>query len=151
MEATVDSGRRRRESKEVGHMEAIIEYLGGAKFSAEARGHRVVSDQPFENSGTDMGMTPPELLLASLGTCAGYYAAQYLRARSLPMRELKIRVSGGKAAQPARLGSFQITVSAPGVEGRHRDGLIRAVRSCLIHQTLEHRPLIDLRIEVPLG
>jgi organic hydroperoxide reductase OsmC/OhrA len=29
------------------------------------------SDQPVENGGHDEGMTPPELLLASLGSCAG--------------------------------------------------------------------------------
>jgi len=131
-------------------MEATIKYLGGTKFSAEARGHRLLSDQPVGNSGTDLGMTPPELMLASLGTCAGYYAMQYLRVRSLPMEELTVRVSAEKAVQPARLGSFRITVSAPGVEGRHREGLIRAVRSCLIHQTLEHQPSIDLQLETPV-
>jgi putative redox protein len=57
-------------------MELKIEYLGGVRFAAETRGHRVVSDQPPENGGEDSGMTPPEFLLASLGTCAGYYAAQ---------------------------------------------------------------------------
>jgi putative redox protein len=110
-------------------MEAVIQYVGDARFSAEARGHRVLSDQPYENSGTDAGMTPPELLLTSLGTCAGYYAVQYLR------------------AQPARLDPFQITVLAPDVEGRHQDGLMRAIRSCLIHHTLQHQPHIDVQVE----
>jgi len=58
-------------------MEAIIRYQGHSKFEATARGHRVVCDQPLENEGSDKGMTPPEFLLVSLGTCAGYYAAQY--------------------------------------------------------------------------
>ena len=128
-------------------MDVIVQYLGDGRFSAEARGHRVVCDQAYENSGTDAGMTPPELLLTSLGTCAGYYAEQYLRARSLPTRGLTIRVSAEKAAQPARLGSFRVTVSAPDVEDRHQDGLMRAVRSCLIHHTLQHQPQIDVQVE----
>jgi uncharacterized OsmC-like protein len=44
-------------------------------FEASARGHRVVCDQPPDNGGSDRGMTPPEYLLVSLGTCAGFYAA----------------------------------------------------------------------------
>ena len=65
-------------------MELIVNHLGNVKFEAVARGHRVMCDQPPEMKGGDQGMTPPELLLASLGTCAGYYAAEYLRTRSLP-------------------------------------------------------------------
>lgn len=40
-------------------MEAVIRHLGDLKFEAAARGHRVVSDQPLENGGSDAGMTPP--------------------------------------------------------------------------------------------
>jgi hypothetical protein len=58
--------------------------LGEIRFEAIARGHRVICDQPQTNGGSDSGITPPEFLLVSLGTCAGYYAAQYLKARSLP-------------------------------------------------------------------
>jgi uncharacterized OsmC-like protein len=29
-----------------------------------------------DTGGFDEGMTPPELLLTSLGSCAGFYAAQ---------------------------------------------------------------------------
>jgi len=84
-----------------GAMEAIIHYQGRSKFEATARGHRVVCDQPVENGGADQGMTPPEFLLVSLGTCAGYYAAQYSKARKLSTGQLTVRVSAKKATQPA--------------------------------------------------
>ena len=42
-------------------------------------------------------MTPPEFMLASLGACAGYYAAEYLRARSLSTEGLEVRVTAEKA------------------------------------------------------
>lgn len=48
-------------------MEVRVEHLGGVQFEITARQHRIVSDQPAENGGFDEGMTPPELLLASLG------------------------------------------------------------------------------------
>ncbi len=127
-------------------MEAIIRYLDGVRFEAEARGHVVRCDQPPANGGEDQGMTPPEFLLASLGTCAGFYAAQYLRARSLPAAGLTVKVEAGKAAQPARLGSFKIEVTAPVGEERHREGILRAVKNCLIHNTLLHSPAIEILV-----
>jgi uncharacterized OsmC-like protein len=130
-------------------MEVFVEYLGGVKFRAAARGHGVLCDQPTDNGGDDSGMTPPDFLLVSLGTCAGFYAAQYLRARSLPGDGLSVRVSAEKGTQPARLASFRIEVTAPIADERHREGLLRAVRSCLIHNTLLHAPSIDVCVLNP--
>ena len=64
-------------------MEITVEHLGAVQFEVKARTHSFVSDQPTDSGGFDEGMTPPELLLASLGACAGYYAAQYLRKMKL--------------------------------------------------------------------
>ncbi len=124
-------------------MEITIRHRGGVQFEAEARGHRILCDQPPENGGTDQGMTPPEFLLAALGTCAGFYAAQYLKARSLDSSGLEIRVSAEKAAQPPRMGTFRIEVLAPPLEHQHEEGLFRAVQKCLIHNTLQHPPAIE--------
>jgi len=127
-------------------MEITVRHLGDVKFEAETRGHRVICDQPPANGGGDAGMTPPEFLLASLGTCAGFYAAQYLRTRSLQTGGLEITVSAEKATQPARLGSFRIDVFAPGLDPQHEEGLLRAVKACLIHHTLEHTPTIETAV-----
>ena len=127
--------------------EANVRGLSGVRFEVEARGHRLVSDQPAENGGSDAGMTPPELFLASIGTCAGFYVVQYLKAKNLPQEGLQVRVTAEKATQPARLGSIRIDVEAPGAEDeRHRAGLVRAVEKCLIHNTLLHPPAIDIAV-----
>src|ERR1035438_6894894 len=99
-------------------MEVLAQYLEDSKFEVAARGHRVICDQPVDNGGSDAGMSPPEFLLASLATCAAYYAAQYLKARKLPAQDLKVRVSAEKATQPARLASFHIEVTVPGLDDR---------------------------------
>jgi uncharacterized OsmC-like protein len=124
-------------------MEVGIQHRGNVRFEAIARGHRVISDQPAANGGEDEGMTPPELLLSALGTCAGYYAVQYLKARSLSADGLEIRVTADKALQPARLAQFRIEVTAPGLDPAHEAGILRAVKACLIHSTLLHAPSIE--------
>lgn len=89
-------------------IETTITWEDGVRFRVNARGHEIVCDQPAENGGADEGMTPLELLLASLGTCAAYYAAEYLRARSLPAADLTAAVSAEKAQGPTRLTSFRV-------------------------------------------
>jgi uncharacterized OsmC-like protein len=124
-------------------MTITVRHLDGVRFEASTRGHRVLCDQPAANGGADTGMTPPEFLGVSLATCAGFYAAQYLKTRSLSTEGLEIRVSADKASGPARLGAFRIEVIAPGLEERHEEGILRSVKACLIHNTLLHPPAIE--------
>jgi putative redox protein len=95
-----------------------LQHTGGARFTAEARHHRVVLDQPAEDGATDQGMSPAELLLASLGGCVGQYVAQYLSTRKLPDQGLSIVVSAQPSARPLRLGAFQVEVVVPGLSDR---------------------------------
>jgi len=130
-------------------MELTVKYLDHVKFAVHAREHEIICDQPIDNGGGDAGMSPPEFLLASLGTCAGYYAAQYLRTRSLSTEGLEIHVLAEKASGPARLASFQIEVTVPEIEERHKEGVMRAVKSCLIHNTLLNAPAIEIAVNAP--
>jgi putative redox protein len=132
-------------------MEANISYLDGVRFEAESRGHRVVCDQPVGNAGADTGMAPPEFLLVSLGTCAGFYALQYLKTRNLPAEGLAVRVLAEKAAHPVRLDSFRIEVTVPQLDPRHHEGVLRAVKLCLVHNTLLHPPTIETVLKTETG
>jgi uncharacterized OsmC-like protein len=132
-------------------MEVTVRHLGQVQFEVAARGHRVLCDQPVENQGVDAGLSPPEFLLASLGTCAAYYAAEYLRARKLPTEGLQVRVNAEKALHPARLTAFRIEVRVPELDERHQAGVLRAVKSCLVHNTLLHAPSIETVVENAAG
>src|SRR5207302_11244776 len=95
-------------------MEVIIEHLGAVQFEIKARGHAIVSDQPRENGGFDEGMTPPGLLLASLGSCAAFYAAQYFRKQKLATEGSRVRVIAEKEKDPPRIARFPVEVDNPG-------------------------------------
>ena len=129
-------------------MEVTVEHLGAVQFEIRARQHTILCDQPEANGGFDEGMTPPELMLASLGSCANYYAAQYLRKQGLASEGTRVRVTADKATGPARLDNFNIEVSLPVLVGAgHRSGVEEAVQRCLIHNTLRHPPKITIDIE----
>src|SRR5260370_11570923 len=109
-------------------MEAKVSYLDGVKFNVAVRDHNVVCDQPVENKGDDAGISPPEFLLVSLATCAGYYALEYLKGRRLPTDGLAIEVTAEKLKPPARLGNFRIAVTVPDLPPDHEQLLLRAVK-----------------------
>jgi len=124
-------------------MEIRIKHLEKMKFAAAVRGHEVLCDQPPANGGNDEGLTPPEFLLASLGTCAGFYAAQYLKNHGLPQDGLEVDVTAEKIPAPARLGRFRVDVHVPGLAAEHEAALLRSVNACLIKNTLAQPPVIE--------
>ena len=131
-------------------LEVVTNYLGAVQFEINARGHKVYSDQPLESGGFNEGMTPPELMLASLGACAGYYAVDYLKRVKLPSDGVRVRTTAEKVHGPPRLDDIHIELDCPGAtEEQHRQGLLDAVSKCLIHNTLLHTPRIRLALVGP--
>lgn len=129
-------------------MEVTVEHLGAVQFEITARQHKVISDQPVDNNGYDEGMTPPELLLASLGSCAAYYAVDYLKRSKIDGEDVKVRVTCEKVKGPFRLDNFKIEVEVPGdLEENQLKGLEDAVHRCLIHNTLLSPPKIEVAIQ----
>ena len=129
-------------------MEVTVEHLGSVQFEIRTRNHSIISDQPINDGGFDEGMTPPELLLASLGSCAGYYAAQYLRKNKLATEGTRVRVTCEKVKDPlARMTNFVIEVDAPvKLSDEQRKGVEESVEHCLVHNTLLHAPKIALKV-----
>ena len=117
------------------------------QYEAEARGHKVICDQPVEAGGTDEGMTPTEFLSASLGTCAMFYAAYYLRLHHLPADGMTVQVEADKASKPARMGAFRLVIEVPGLTDEvHREGVRRAAEKCMVKNTLLMPPEMVLTV-----
>jgi uncharacterized OsmC-like protein len=120
------------------------------KFAIHSRSHTILCDQPADNGGEDSGMTPPELLLASLGSCAAFYAVQYLKTRRLAESGVEVRVTAEKLMQPARMGNFRVHVFCPvPLTEEQAEGLMRSVHHCLVHNTLLTPPEIEIELAIP--
>lgn len=117
-------------------MEISLRHSGGALFTAEARHHRVLLDQPAEDGATDQGMSPAELLLASLGGCIGQYVAQYLSLQGLSCEGLLIRVEAQPSARPLQVGDFQVEVIAPALNDSQLRALERAFPAGLVQNAI---------------
>lgn len=61
---------------------------------AQARQHQIIIDEPTALGGTDLGMNPVELVLASLGACQTIAAQVYAKKFGIAYDELHVEVEG---------------------------------------------------------
>ncbi len=124
-----------------------VQYQGGTCFTAATRGHEVVTDLAPEKGGRDQGMTPPELLVSSFGTCVGVYVTQYLKQVGIDPTGTTIDVTYETAEQPLRISCLCAKVHVPvGIPEQRMEAVRKVAEKCLIHQTLCFKP--DVTIEI---
>lgn len=87
-------------------MKAVIQSLSKVGSRVRLGTHEVVFDQPSTvEGGEDRGPSPLDLLVASVGACAHYFAAAYLHARGIATNDLTVELEADKEQLPApRLG-----------------------------------------------
>jgi uncharacterized OsmC-like protein len=118
-----------------------ISLIEKVKFQAECGNHRVIADQPIEDGGSDAGMSPVELLVASLGTCIGYYVTVFCQRRKISSDGLKVELDWQFAENPHRIGSIEARITLPiKLDEKDRAGLLRMARGCTVHNTLDSKP-----------
>src|SRR5258708_1223203 len=134
-------------------MEVTVEHLGSVQFEISARSHSVISDQSVNDGGFDEGMTPPELLLASLGSCGGWWGGEYGGKNKVATEGTGVRGTWDKGKDPvARMTNFVIGLDAPvELNEAQRKGVEEAVEHCLVHNTLVHPPKIELKVAGAVG
>jgi putative redox protein len=113
-----------------------LQHNGGACFSAEARHHRIVLDQPTEDGATDQGVSPAELLLISLGGCVGEYVAQYLETRGLNAEGLSVQVDAEPSARPLHFEDFHVEVLVPNLSERQLRALEKSFPAGLVQNAI---------------
>ena len=72
-----------------------IGFPGGVKVDAHFRDHRVTTDQPEKGGGANTAPAPFDMFLASIGTCAGFYALRFCQQRGIdPEKAVSMIVNG---------------------------------------------------------
>lgn len=116
-------------------------FPGGVRVDAVVRGFTIASDQPVEYGGAGSAPAPFEQFLASLATCAGFYAVQFCRKRELPTDGLAVTLDTERDPESHRLAEVRIEVTLPdGFPEKYRDALVRAIDQCAVKRAIEAPP-----------
>ena len=125
-----------------------VTFPGGLAVQADYRGHSVRTDQPERYGGTNSGPAPFDLFLASIATCAGFYAAQFARSRDLPTEGLRVSLEPVKSDDRKRIATLRLLVDLPtGFPDKYRPALERAIDQCAVKRHIVEPPqfAIELR------
>lgn len=126
-------------------MDITVDFPGGARVDAHFGSFTVHTDQPKAEGGDDTALTPFELFLASLATCAGYYVIGFCKTRNIPTEGIRLiqRVERNSATKMVEkvLIEIQIPKEFP---KEYESAVIRAAEKCFVKKHLEHPPSFEI-------
>jgi putative redox protein len=122
-----------------------ITFPGGVAVNALCDGYLIRTDQPKTSGGEGSAPAPFDLFMASLGTCAGFYALRFCQERQLPTKGLRLTLDWERDVAGHRLSKIQLTLHLPPeFPEKYRLAVIRAVNQCSVKRTILDPPEFEV-------
>jgi len=126
-------------------MSMKINFPGGVAVSAEFGDFKVLSDQPVRNGGKNSAPAPYDLFLASLGTCAGFFALRFCQQRELATEGLGLTLDLERNKETKRLDKIIMDIQLPeGFPEKYKKAIIRATEECAVKKVLFDPPEFEV-------
>ena len=121
---------------------------GGLRHEVEVNGrHSIVTDEPANLGGTDLGPAPHELLAAAVASCVSTMVSLYAKRKSWDVSGLSVDVSYDNESDPKRV---EVRLHLP--ESLDRDQverLERVAETCPVRRALEGEFVFRERVVAP--
>jgi uncharacterized OsmC-like protein len=128
-----------------GEMYAVdIANSGGYCFKVKAKEYEFNVDMKGKQ-----GISPPDTLLASIGTCIGVYIRKYAEGAKLSIPGFKINVEADyDQAQPLCFRKINVKLDLRGAEfdERRLNAMLGFIKNCPVHNTLKINPEVEIKI-----
>ena len=128
----------------------------GYRVEIDAGRHSIIADEPNEAGGTDEGLTPYDLILASLGACTAMTLRMYADRKKWPLEGVVVRLHHGRSHaadeqqcenRPVRLDQIERTLEITGpLTHDQRVKLAEIAERCPVHRTLDAGVRITTRL-----
>lgn len=124
-------------------MELRISLLGKKKIAAHFDGYEVLTDQPVKSGGDGGAPSPFDLFLASVGTCAGFFAQSYCQAHNLSAEGIELVQTQIRDEKTRLVTSIKLELTFPeSFPAQHRAGVVTAVNACSVKKHFGNPPNI---------
>ena len=117
---------------------------GGYLFNVKSK------DYQFAIDTKGKGITPPDTLLASVGSCLGVYIRKYAEDLKLDLRGFNIKVEADFCKErPIRFARINVHIDLKdsGIDERRKKSLLEFIKNCPVHNTLSFSPVVDIKID----
>jgi ribosomal protein S12 methylthiotransferase accessory factor len=121
-----------------------IGFPGGVKVEASFRDRSILTDQPEKNGGDNAGPQPFDTFLASIGTCAGFYALRFCQKREIDTEGLGIELETIRDPETKRLSRINLHLALPpSFPDKYEKAIVRAIDQCAVKKAIQDPPIID--------
>ena len=111
--------------------------------------HQLLADEPEQYGGSNMGPSPYDLLLMSLGACTSMTMRMYANRKKLPLDDIQVKLVHKRVhAEDCvdcndKIERITRSISLKGnLSDEQKQGLLSIADKCPVHRTLESRPQI---------
>jgi putative redox protein len=107
-------------------------------------GHTIVSDEPLEDGGANLGAQPTRLLAASLASCTAITIEMYAERKGWDLGAIEVEVNGERG----ELTRFDIAIRIPGeIDEDQEKQILTVAAKCPVHRILKGEVVFEERVE----
>lgn len=123
-----------------------VTFPGGVRVDASYHGHTIQTDQPVPY-GQDSAPAPFDLFLASLATCAGFYALRFCQERNIATEGLALSMTLEREPEKKRLSRIRIALTVPeGFPDKYESAILRAMDQCAVKKAIVDPPQFEMSV-----
>lgn len=96
------------------------------------------------------GITPPDTLLASVGSCLGVYIRKYAEGAKIPLNSFTIAVDADFVKEgPLCFKEIRVAIDLKdaAIDERRKRALLEFIKNCPVHNTLKMNPVVNIEIK----
>jgi putative redox protein len=129
--------------------EMKVTFPGGLRVEADYKGFIVKTDQPAYEGGEGTALSPFDLFLVSLGTCAGYYVLAFCRQRNISTEKAHVVMKTVKNRDSHLIGKISIEIHLPAdFPEKYKAAVIKAADSCTVKLHIAHPPVFEIEAKI---
>jgi putative redox protein len=115
------------------------------RIDVEYKGFTIKTDQPVRDGGDGTAPAPFDYFLASLASCAGYYALAFCRERKIPTEGLAMTMTAEKGEASRLIEKIGIAVVLPeGFPDKYRQAVVKAIDHCTVKANVLQAPRFEI-------
>jgi putative redox protein len=108
-----------------------------------ARHHTLIGDEPENAGGEDLGMTPYELLLSSLGECTAITLRMYANRKNWAVESIKVNLSFDDI-NPEKISTIKREIEIKGQLSEDQlQRMQQIANACPVHKVLTNTVVVD--------
>lgn len=128
--------------------EIKVSFEEGLKVTASMGKWDIATDQEVKDGGEGSAPNPFQLFLASLATCAGFYALTFCRKRKISTHGLGLTLNYDWNKKEGRVVRMSFVIDLPrDFPEKYHKALVRAVDACTVKKHLVQPPEMETYVK----